>query len=272
MAEVTLDPASIQAVAFDAYGTLFYWDFAESAREVIEMQGLEVDHEAFARTFVMAWLKVSPWSDQQYLGEDGRPDRGHMLAGPVPEWISTYEMWRRQFEIAFAEFNLPGDATSAAHYLREVLSVAPAYPDAYQTIERLAAHGFRIGLLSNADEDFVQSAVSHNRLRFSVIQSSESLHTYKPNRAAFTALCARLGVPPASVLYVGDSGPTDIGGASHAGLRTAWIRRDETPYAPTEEPPDLEILSLREVADLLCAGPPRWTPGTPAAAVAGWEG
>jgi len=247
-------------VAFDAYGTLFHWDFTESARDVLVMQGLTVDHEAFSRAFVMAWLNVSPWSREGYLGEDGHPDRQHMLAGPPPGWISTYEMWRRQFELAFAEFNLDGDAAAGAHYLREVLSVAPAYPDAYEAIERLAAHGFRIGLLSNADEDFVQSAVSHNRLRFSVIQSSESLHIYKPNRAAFTALCDRLGVPPEAVLYVGDSGPTDIGGAAHAGLRSAWIKRETVPYPLTDGVPDLEVMTLTEIADLLCVGAPRWTP------------
>ena len=54
-----------------------------------------------------------------------------------------------------------------------------------ETIEALAGRGYLLALLSNADEDFLQSAVSCNRLRFSVIQSSESLRVYKQHRASF---------------------------------------------------------------------------------------
>src|SRR5690606_28726826 len=139
-------------------------------------------------------------------------DRIKMLDEPPPEWISTWEMWRRQFEYTLTKYELAGDADAGANHLRHVLSHAPAYPDAFETIERLAARGLLLGLMSNADEDFLQSAVSFNRLRFSVIQSSESLRVYKPNRAAFLALCLRLGCEPAEVLYVGDSAPSDVNG------------------------------------------------------------
>ena len=158
-------------------------------------------------------------------------------------------MWRRQFELTFEHHGLQGDAVAGAGHLRDVLRRAPAYADAYETVEALAASGLRLGLLSNADEDFLQGAISHNRLRFSVIQSSESLRIYKPNQAAFHALCVRLECEPEQVLYVGDSPPTDIGGARHAGLRAAWVERPGArDYPEDEAPPDLH---LRELAELL---------------------
>ena len=75
--------------------------------------------------------------------------------------------------------------------IREALSVAAAYPEAHETIDGLAQRGLLMALLSNADEDFLQSALSRARLRFSIIQSSESLRAYKPHRAIFLALCER---------------------------------------------------------------------------------
>ena len=161
------DPQEIRAVAFDAYGTLFSWDFHEEVGEVLRRQRLDAPHREVAETFEQAWTKVSPWAEA--TNEEGRPDRTEMLGGPIPAFITTHEMWRRQFELTFEHHGLQGDAVAGAGHLRDVLRRAPAYADAYETVEALAASGLRLGLLSNADEDFLQGAISHNRLRFSVI-------------------------------------------------------------------------------------------------------
>lgn len=262
------DPSAIRAVAFDAYGTLFEWEFRAALAEFLSMHGIAADYEAVAKTFSSeAFSAVSVWAPR-HRGEEGKLDRKRMLDGPPPEWVATWEMWRRQFEYTFEKHHLTGDAVAGANHLREVLAHAPAYPDAFATVERIAARGLLVGLMSNADEDFLQGAVSHNRLRFSVIQSSESLRIYKPHRAAFAGLCARLGCEPHEVLYVGDSSPTDVAGALHAGLRAAWIHRPEAQVAqeaqtpqdaaseqPREEPPvpDIEVASLLAVAEVLGA-------------------
>lgn len=249
----TLDIGAIRAVAFDAYGTLFRFSDHEhrlAAAGMLAEQGLQADLDAFAESLKKSFQHVSPWGDHK--DEDGKPDRQHMLAGPVPDWISTWEIWRRQFAHTFEEYELAGDATAAANRLRGVLAESEAYPDAHDTIEAIAGHGLLVGLLSNADEDFLQSAISRARLRFSVIQSSESLRVYKPNRAVFQALCDRLHCEPAEVLYVGDSPQADVHGAQHAGLRTAWVRRSESMEYPEDVPrADLEVTSLIEVATAL---------------------
>ena len=259
-ARATFDPSAIRAVAFDAYGTLFSWDFQAAIKDVLDQQGLPGDHEEIAKTFQQeAFRKVSIWAPDHAV-EDGKLDRQKMLDVPAREWVTTWEMWRRQFVYTFEKYEVRGDAEAGASHLRTVLSHAPAYPDAHETIERLARHGLLLGLMSNADEDFLQSAVSFNRLRFSVIQSSESLRMYKPARTAFLALCHRLGYVPSEVLYVGDSAATDVVGSMHAGMRAAWIKRPEeqtppAPLAPGDPPredpptPDIEVASLAEIAE-----------------------
>lgn len=244
-----LDRSVIKAVAFDAYGTLFHWDFILAVQEVLDRQGLGGNHEEVAKTFQdEAFRKVSVWAEHQ--GDDGKLDRKRLADGPPPLWIATWETWRRQFEYTFEKFGLAGDPVAGANHLRHVLSHAPSYPDAFESIERLARR-YLVGLMSNADEDFLQSAVSVNRLRFSVIQSSESLRIYKPNRAAFLALAHRFSCEPHEVLYVGDTPGADVAGAVNAGLRAAYVRRNEAEYPEETALPDIETRSLAELTDQL---------------------
>lgn len=162
-------------------------------------------------------------------------------------------MWREQYESALGEHGIAGDPAEAADYLRDFLGDLDAYADAHTSVERLASKGYVLGVLSNADEDFLQRSLSRSRLRFSVIQSSESLRVYKPHRAAFLALCRRLGHEPDEVLYVGDSTTSDVAAARNAGLRTAWFRPAGATFPPDLPLPDIEVSSLTEVADALGA-------------------
>ena len=251
------DASTIRAVAFDGYGTLFNFvnrDFHFAVTTILAEQGIETDIDAFFQTWVSSYSKAGVWADAR-VGDE-RPDPNHVLNGPLPDWHSTREIWRRQFNVAFEHYGLTGDGAAAADYLRAQLSHVDAYPDAHDTIEELARRGYLMALLSNADEDFLQSALSRARLRFSIIQSSESIRAYKPHRAIFAALCARASCEPNEVLYVGDSANADVSGAQNAGLRTAWVRRDERPYPERSAPPDLTIDQLAELLPML--------PGVPA--------
>jgi 2-haloalkanoic acid dehalogenase type II len=233
------DPNVLKAVAFDGYGTLFEFETAAEhwyGRELLEQWGLEADHEAFEQSVREAW------SNQQAL-----------MDGTSEAWVSTWELWRRAYAAALEEHGLDADPRAAADFLRDVLSRLAAYPDARETIERLSAHGLLVGLLSNADEDFLQRCVSRARLRFSVIQSSESLRVYKPHVRAFQELCHRLGCEPREVLYAGDWPASDVAGAVNAGLRTAWVNRDGSEYPADQPPPDIEASSLSAIADAVGA-------------------
>lgn len=251
------DPSRVRAVAFDGYGTLFDFEhahFRTAIATILAEQRLETDGDAFFREWDGYYSRASVWGDEG-VNRD-HPDRPSVLNGPLPGWHSQWEIWRRQFEWAFEQTGLEGDPEHGANQLRELLSHAEPYPDAHDTIEELAARGYILGLLSNADEDFLQSALSRGRLRFSVIQSSESLRAYKPNRAVYLALCHRLGCEPGEVLYVGDSAIADVNGAANAGLGAAWVRRGPRPFYPERLPdPHVTLDSLTELLDLLQAPP-----------------
>lgn len=249
-ARAPFDPRAIRAVAFDAYGTLFHYEEADAhnvAMTVLERMGLTADREPFTKSVIEAWSRASAWAEHR--GEDGKIDRAMLMSGPVPEWVPTWEIWRRQFGFALADHGLEGDPRPYADYMRDLLSHARAFDDAHETVERLAAHGLLVGLMSNADEDFLQRAVSRARLRFSVIQSSESMRVYKPNRAAFLALAGRFGCEPHEVLYVGDTPGADVAGAVNAGMRACYVRRHEREYPEDTAAPDLTVGTLVAIVD-----------------------
>ena len=247
----------IRAVAFDAYGTLFRTETAPNywyAREIIERQGLDADADALEQAIRDAWplavtAGMASLSSDQPLDPAVELDR--QLNGPVPEWRSAWDIWQRQYAAAFRHQGVAGDSDDAANYLREVLARLEVYPDADATLIRLDASGLLLGLLSNADEDFLQRALSRARLGFSVIQSSESLRVYKPHRGAFLGLCSRLGCEPHEVLYAGDSATADVMGARNAGLHTVWVQREWSVWPEGLRPADLHVTTLSEIADAL---------------------
>ena len=248
----TFDPSTIRAVAFDGYGTIFNFanrDFHVAVTAILAEQGIETDIDAFFQTWVSSYSKAGVWADAR-VG-DQRPDPDLVMNGPLPGWHSTWEIWRRQFGVAFEHYGLTGDGAAAADHLRHALSQVDPYPDAHDTIEMLARRGYLLALLSNADEDFLQSALSRARLRFSIIQSSESLRAYKPHRAIFSALCGRAACAPHKVLYVGDSANADVSGAQNAGLRTAWVRRDDRARPERVGPPDIVVDQLAGLLPIL---------------------
>lgn len=250
------EPSRIRAVAFDGYGTLFDYGMPQFRVDVaaeLADQRVEVeDFDAFFLTWQRSYRAGDVWdqSDRTDPGPKGWPSES-ALNGPLPDWHSQWEIWRRQFQAAIEHHDVSCEAAAAADRFREALSVAPAYPEAHDAVEGLAARGYLLGLLSNADEDFLQAALSRARLRFSVIQSSESLRAYKPHRSIFLALAARFGVEPGEILYVGDSPFADVAGAANAGLRTAWIRREEVAFPEHIAPPDVTLTALTDLLDVL---------------------
>lgn len=107
-----------------------------------------------------------------------------------------------------------------------------SYPDAVDTLKRLKARGYRLGLYSNATDDpFIQRLVNRNGLRpyLSPTFSSAGWGWRKPRPAAFELIARRWDLPPAELLMVGDTLNADILGAHRAGMPGILVTMDEAP-------------------------------------------
>ncbi len=80
---------------------------------------------------------------------------------------------------------------------------------------------------------------------------SETFGGKKPDRAIFEAAAAHLGVTPARILFVGDNPVVDILGAQAAGMKAAWLHRNQPWPEELAGQPDFVISSVSELAVIL---------------------
>jgi HAD superfamily hydrolase (TIGR01662 family) len=111
-----------------------------------------------------------------------------------------------------------------AHWLPET--------DAVPTLYKLRQQGFRLGLLSNAADDWdVQTLVDKAGVRpyMDFVLTSASFGQRKPSPAIFRAALDHWNFAPERVAMVGDTLNADILGANQMGLWSIWINRRVSP-------------------------------------------
>ena len=199
----------ITAVTFDVGGTLIEpWpSVGHLYAEVAAQWGLAgVAPEALNRAFAAAWQARRPFD--------------HSRAA-----------WQRLVNQTFAAAGAaqPSDDCFDAIYRRFAqVSAWRVFEDVRPMLERLAAHGLRVGIVSNWDErlrPLLDELGLAKHFRASII-SCEVGHV-KPDREIFLRAAAELGCNPASMLHVGDSELEDAEGAQAAGMRAVLIDRSE---------------------------------------------
>ena len=99
-------------------------------------------------------------------------------------------------------------------------------PGATAALERMAAAGLRVGIVSNGAE------ASRRELarclgfddRIATLVSSERAGASKPDPRIFALAAAELGVATRQCWFVGDHPVNDVAGAHAAGMRAIWLR------------------------------------------------
>ncbi|MGZ8686876.1 MAG: HAD family hydrolase [Gaiellaceae bacterium] len=121
------------------------------------------------------------------------------------------------------------------------------YPDAIACLERVRAHGLRVGIVGNqtaALERWAREAA----LPADVISSSESLGVRKPDRRFFERIVELAGCLPAELAYVGDRVDNDVLPAAAAGLVAVHVRRG--PWGRLQRTPSEAALAVDDLASL----------------------
>lgn len=93
------------------------------------------------------------------------------------------------------------------------------YPGVQEMLAELAAAGLELGVLSNKTEATAQTIIRHffPQVRFRFVLGRAEGRPLKPDPGAAGPVLAQLGLPPAEIAYVGDSG-TDITFAKAVGM------------------------------------------------------
>ena len=148
------------------------------------------------------------------------------------------------------------DVDDAVQHIMAGLAELDLHPDVADGIRSLKRAGYRLVTLSNGSTQVAETLLtrSETRSEFELLLSVEHASAWKPARAAYEYAADACGVRPADMLLVAVH-PWDIHGASHAGLRTAWLNRGDNFYPRYFTAPDFTIQSLSELAIRLGRAP-----------------
>jgi 2-haloalkanoic acid dehalogenase type II len=213
-------------ITFDCYGTLIDWEagirmaFLDAAardgialdpgRALAAYAEIEPVVEAEAYRGYRAVLTETAARVARRLGWSLSPDRAGVLAKSLPGWRP--------------------------------------FPDTNAALERLARAGYRLGILSNVDDDLLAGTRRHFTVPIDFVVTAQQVGSYKPAHAHF--LTARRLIGDRRWLHAAQSYFHDVVPARTLGIPVAWInRKREQP--PDDGRPDREFADLTGLADWL---------------------
>ena len=132
------------------------------------------------------------------------------------------------------------------------------YPKVLESLDLLRKKGYRLWLLSNAQEVFTRYELRHLGLwdAFDGVYISSSFGFRKPDVRFFRSLLEEQQLDPKQCLMIGNDRETDIAGAKAAGLDTFYMHtaltpNDQSPADPAN-PMEFEGDDWERIAEILC--------------------
>jgi 2-haloacid dehalogenase len=102
------------------------------------------------------------------------------------------------------------------------------FADVAEALTDLVRTGWRLGVLTNCDDDLFSSTASKLPAPVEVVVTAEQVQSYKPDLAHFRRFAELTGATPDNWIHVANSWVHDILPASRMGLRSVWVDRDRT--------------------------------------------
>lgn len=213
-------------VTFDCYGTLIDWESgivdafqAESAKDGVALSPSEIIHaymteepavEAEPYRRYCEVLARTAVRVAARLGWNIDDGRGEFLPMSLPDWRP------------FADTN--------------------------RALGRLARR-FRLGILSNVDDDLLAETRRRLEVSFDLIVTAQQVKSYKPGPAHFREALSRAS--SSRLLHAAQSYFHDVVPASSLGIPVAWVNRKGEKPRDAESRATLEVGSLAELSDRL---------------------
>lgn len=219
----------IQAVAFDAYGTLFdVKSVLQAVERAFPGKGETVSDMWRAKQFQYSWLRS--------------------LMGRYDDFWSVT---RAGLVFAVKSIGEEPEESVIDGLMEEYLRLE-TFPEAHAALRTLRERGRRLAIVSNGSPKMLDPVVRNaglDALLDDVISADEA-RIYKPHADVYALGPARLGVPAGLTLFV-SSNAFDAVGAKVYGYKVAWIQRRIGQMEELDVPPDHSVETLTELADLL---------------------
>lgn len=242
----------IQVVLFDLGGTLLHYEQPpEHTFDAINARALR----AFLEVAVRGGARVP--DPNLAVRAVGRMAAAIEAKAKRTHYASSAETIIRE-GLAAVSIQTPDaswDEAMAAYYDAVSSIVKPVAGDAAAGLERLAAQGRSLGLVSNT----LWSPTMHDAdlARFGLLEYlpvrvySCTAGFLKPDGRVFRQALDRLDVAPAEAVFVGDKLDVDVAGPQKIGMRAVLVASPFRAEESTEIVPDAHIETLEDLPDLL---------------------
>lgn len=222
LASTSIETTDIRACTFDCFGTLIDW----SSGILSALGPLAARH-------------APGMGERELLERYGQVER-EVEAGTYQSYrVVLREVTRRMF----------GDEADG-EALAESLATWEPFPDTVESLRRLRGR-FRLGVLSNIDDDLFGPILKKLGRPFEVVVTASQVRSYKPGEAHFREGLRRLGLEPHEVLHVAESRFHDIEPARRMGFRTGWVDRGRSASGQGAAVADVTVRSLAELVGLV---------------------
>jgi len=213
-------------VTFDCYGTLIDWEtgIREAFSRAARRDGVALDPAAA----LAAYREIEPVVEAEAYR------RYRVVLTETARRVAARPGWRLSDE--------------RAGFLAESLPDWRPFSDTNPALERLAAAGYRLGILSNVDDDLLAGTLRHLTAKFDLLVTAQQVGSYKPAHGHFLTARQRIGGSP--WLHAAQSYFHDIVPARALGTPVAWINRHAEP-GPVGGAVEREFHSLAGLADWL---------------------
>jgi 2-haloacid dehalogenase/putative hydrolase of the HAD superfamily len=185
-------------ITFDCYGTLVDWETGIS-HAIAAAAGVTLSFPDIIRAYHEVEPAVQAGSYKSYRD--------------VLREVATGVVGRLGCALA------PDDAG----FLAESLADWPPFPDTNAALERLSSSGYRLGILSNVDDDLLAGTLRHLSVDFDVLVTAEQVKSYKPAHPHFER--ARELAGSYRWLHAAQSWFHDIAPATELSIPVFWVNR-----------------------------------------------
>jgi 2-haloalkanoic acid dehalogenase type II len=214
-------------ITFDCYGTLIDWEsgIGGAFLAAAGASGLRPDRQAVLRSYARHEPELESEGYRSY----------HEVLRETSRRIAADIGW-----------SIP---PGAENFLSESLAAWPPFPDTNEALLRLSVAGYRLGILSNVDDDLLIQTCRHFSIPFDFAVTAQQVRSYKPAHAHFLAGRERAGSH--SWLHAAQSFFHDVIPAVELGIPVAWINRKREAIPAGDAAPLIERGTLIAFVDWL---------------------
>lgn len=213
-------------ITFDCYGTLIDWEagIVEAFQAAARPEGVVLGRDQILRLHAEVEPQVQREGYRRYRD----------VLAEVALRAAPHFGWRL--------------APERARFLADSVAAWKPFDDTNPALERLRAAGYRLGILSNVDDDLLAGTRRHFSVPFDILVTAEQVQSYKPAPGHFHR--ARELIGSKRWLHAAQSWFHDVEPCSAQGIPVVWVNRKRETATGNARPAG-EVLDLRRLVPWL---------------------